>query len=151
MRNAAQCVGRVLRGKTDWGLMVFADRVRNAQQAETRLTRLFQRFARADKRSKLPKWINQYITENASNLSTDMAIVLSKSFMRTISQNTNENLQTGISLWTLEDVLKEQLKQKQAQAMYQEPPSVGARMEIDDEYDDGGLPDEMLAAADLGL
>jgi DNA excision repair protein ERCC-2 len=28
MRNAAQCVGRVLRGKTDWGLMVFADKVR---------------------------------------------------------------------------------------------------------------------------
>ena len=27
MRNAAQCVGRVLRGKTDWGLMVFADGV----------------------------------------------------------------------------------------------------------------------------
>lgn len=27
MRNAAQCVGRVLRGKTDWGLMVFADKV----------------------------------------------------------------------------------------------------------------------------
>lgn len=80
-----------------------------------------------------------------------MAVVLSKSFMRTISQNTNENLQTGISLWTLEDVLKEQLKQKQAQAMYLEPPSVGARMEIDDEYDDGGLPDEMLAAADLGI
>jgi DNA excision repair protein ERCC-2 len=26
MRNAAQCVGRVLRGKTDWGLMVFADK-----------------------------------------------------------------------------------------------------------------------------
>ena len=27
MRTAAQCVGRVLRGKTDWGLMIFADRV----------------------------------------------------------------------------------------------------------------------------
>ena len=27
IRNAAQCVGRVLRGKTDWGLMVFADKV----------------------------------------------------------------------------------------------------------------------------
>jgi len=79
MRNAAQCVGRVLRGKTDWGLMVFADK----------------RFARADKRAKLPRWINQYITEVASNLSTDMALTLSKLFMRTISQNPNEN-QTGI-------------------------------------------------------
>ncbi|KZT57924.1 DNA repair helicase [Calocera cornea HHB12733] len=78
MRTAAQCVGRVLRGKTDWGLMVFADK----------------RYARADKRAKLPRWMNQYITETASNLSTDMAIVLSKLFMRQISQNPNEN-QTG--------------------------------------------------------
>ncbi|KAF7338303.1 Helicase ATP-binding domain-containing protein [Mycena venus] len=95
MRNAAQCVGRVLRGKTDWGLMVFADK----------------RFARADKRAKLPRWINQYITETASNLSTDMALTLSKLFMRGISQNPEEN-QTGISLWTLDDVLKAQAKQK---------------------------------------
>ncbi len=28
MRQAAQCVGRVLRGKTDYGLMIFADKVR---------------------------------------------------------------------------------------------------------------------------
>lgn len=28
MRHAAQCVGRVLRGKTDYGLMIFADKVR---------------------------------------------------------------------------------------------------------------------------
>ncbi|EDR14295.1 uncharacterized protein LACBIDRAFT_319363 [Laccaria bicolor S238N-H82] len=87
MRNAAQCVGRVLRGKTDWGLMIFADK----------------RFARADKRAKLPRWINQYITETASNLSTDMALTLSKLFMRTISQNPNEN-STGVSLWSLEDL-----------------------------------------------
>jgi DNA excision repair protein ERCC-2 len=101
----------------------------------------------------LPKWINQYITENASNLSTDMAIVLSKSFMRTISQNTNENLQTGVSLWTLEDVMKEQLKVKQAEAAELEPPSVEARMEIDgmesDEYGEMGLPDHVLATAAL--
>jgi len=28
MRQAAQCVGRALRGKTDYGLMIFADKVR---------------------------------------------------------------------------------------------------------------------------
>jgi len=27
MRQAAQCVGRVIRGKTDYGLMIFADKV----------------------------------------------------------------------------------------------------------------------------
>lgn len=27
MRHAAQCIGRVLRGKTDYGIMIFADKV----------------------------------------------------------------------------------------------------------------------------
>ena len=35
MRNAAQCVGRVLRGKTDWGLMVFADKVSLRERRES--------------------------------------------------------------------------------------------------------------------
>jgi hypothetical protein len=30
MRHAAQCIGRVLRGKTDYGLMIFADKVNTA-------------------------------------------------------------------------------------------------------------------------
>ncbi|KAF8350712.1 hypothetical protein F5887DRAFT_940553 [Amanita rubescens] len=132
MRNAAQCVGRVLRGKTDWGLMVFADK----------------RFARADKRAKLPRWINQYITEAASNLSTDMAISLSKLFMRTISQNPNEN-QTGISLWTLEDIEKAQAKQK-ALAMEAERVQEDITME-EDEFDDGGISDSAMMEIDLEI
>ncbi|KIJ17404.1 hypothetical protein PAXINDRAFT_131186 [Paxillus involutus ATCC 200175] len=132
MRNAAQCVGRVLRGKTDWGLMVFADK----------------RFARADKRAKLPRWINQYITEVASNLSTDMAVTLSKLFMRTISQNPNEN-QTGISLWTVEDIEKAQAKQKeQALVLEREQGDIDDEMK-EDEYGDGGIGDEMLGILDI--
>ncbi|KAF9464697.1 hypothetical protein BDZ94DRAFT_1255696 [Collybia nuda] len=130
MRNAAQCVGRVLRGKTDWGLMVFADK----------------RFARADKRAKLPRWINQYITDTAANLSTDMALTLSKLFMRTISQNPNEN-QTGISLWTIEDIEKAQAKQK---ALALEVEQQQAEMGIgDDNYGDGGISDNMLVDFDV--
>ncbi|KAJ8521610.1 hypothetical protein ONZ45_g1716 [Pleurotus djamor] len=131
MRNAAQCVGRVLRGKTDWGLMVFADK----------------RFARSDKRAKLPRWINQYITEAASNLSTDMAITLSKLFMRTISQNPNEN-QTGISLWTIEDIQKAQDKQK-AQDLEQAQRNAEIMGDDDDGYGDGGIDDNMLVDFDL--
>ncbi|KAF8964680.1 hypothetical protein BDZ97DRAFT_1659853 [Flammula alnicola] len=126
MRNAAQCVGRVLRGKTDWGLMIFADK----------------RYARADKRAKLPRWINQYITETASNLSTDMAITLSKLFMRTISQNPNEN-QTGISLWTLEDIEKAQAKQKEL--------ALDTERQRDDDYGDGGISDSALMDFDLDV
>jgi DNA excision repair protein ERCC-2 len=159
MRTAAQCVGRVLRGKTDWGLMILADRVSVAKEAllsYVSLTHTFvfssiswQRFARADKRSKLPKWINQYITETASNLSTDMALVLSKLFMRQISQNANED-ETGISLWTLEDVLKAQLKGKE---MEHDGPSMGVRMEmeVEEEEEEFEGDDEMLAQAELEL
>ncbi len=43
MRNAAQCVGRVLRGKTDWGLMVFADKVSHVYYLELRCVGLTQR------------------------------------------------------------------------------------------------------------
>ncbi|ORZ26023.1 hypothetical protein BCR42DRAFT_458082 [Absidia repens] len=93
MRHAAQCVGRVLRGKTDYGLMVFADK----------------RFARADKRAKLPKWINQYVTEASTNLSTDMAIGIAKKFLRTMAQPIETN-QTGVSLWTIKDIENRQKK-----------------------------------------
>jgi Predicted signal transduction protein containing sensor and EAL domains len=105
-----------------------------------------QRFARADKRAKLPRWINQYITETASNLSTDMALTLSKLFMRTISQNPNEN-QTGISLWTLEDVEKAQAKQK---AMALEVERLRDEI-VGDDYGDGGISDHMLVELDLDV
>ncbi|KAI0256693.1 DNA repair helicase [Lactifluus subvellereus] len=145
IRNAAQCVGRALRGKTDWGLMVFADK----------------RFARADKRAKLPRWINQYITETAANLSTDMALTLSKLFMRTISQNAGEN-STGISLWTVEDVEKAQAAQRQAEveqtiAVAVERPrasqeGLGEPMDEDDDYYEGaGFPDRVLGEVDLDI
>lgn len=58
MRHAAQCVGRAIRGKTDYGIMIFADK----------------RFARSDKRSKLPKWIQEHLKDSLCNLSTEEAI-----------------------------------------------------------------------------
>ncbi|RGB34175.1 hypothetical protein C1646_760892 [Rhizophagus diaphanus] len=90
MRHAAQCVGRVLRGKTDYGLMIFADK----------------RFGRTDKRNKLPKWINQYITDSATNLSTDMSLDRAKKFLRSMAQPFDD--QRGVSLWTLEDIIAKQ-------------------------------------------
>lgn len=73
-----------------------------------------------------------------------MAITLSKLFMRTISQNPNEN-QTGISLWTLEDIEKAQAKQKELMAIEAE------RRQDDDEYGDGGISDSALMDFDLDV
>lgn len=110
------------------------------------LTAIQQRFARADKRAKLPKWINQHITESISNLSTDMALTHSKLFMRTISQNQNDNL-TGLSLWTLQDVEKAQAKQRALAELEQE--QLIQTGDNDDEYGDGGIDDAMIMDIDV--
>ncbi|GAA5984948.1 hypothetical protein JCM11641_005595 [Rhodosporidiobolus odoratus] len=89
MRHAAQCVGRVLRGKTDYGLMIFADK----------------RFAKQDKRNKLPKWIGQYIKESDTNLATDVAIAHSKRFLRMMAQPFE---QSSKSLWGINEILDKQ-------------------------------------------
>ena len=74
-----------------------------------------------------------------------MALTLSKLFMRTISQNPNEN-QTGISLWTLEDIEKAQARQKEL-AMEADH----LREDEEDEYGDGGIDDDMLVDFDLDV
>nr|CAA43022.1 rad15 [Schizosaccharomyces pombe] len=103
MRHAAQCLGRVLRGKDDHGIMVLADK----------------RYGRSDKRTKLPKWIQQYITEGATNLSTDMSLALAKKFLRTMAQPFTASDQEGISWWSLDDLLIHQKKALKSAAIEQ--------------------------------
>lgn len=86
MRHAAQCLGRVLRGKNDYGIMVLADR----------------RFAK--KRNQLPKWIAQSILDADVNLSTDMAIAAAKKFLRGMAQPIDEQNQKGIAIWDFDDL-----------------------------------------------
>ncbi|EJS43941.1 rad3p [Saccharomyces arboricola H-6] len=94
MRHAAQCLGRVLRGKDDYGVMVLADR----------------RFSR--KRSQLPKWIAQGLSDADLNLSTDMAISNTKQFLRTMAQPTDPKDQEGVSVWSYDDLIKHQNSKK---------------------------------------
>ncbi|ESP02287.1 hypothetical protein LOTGIDRAFT_238022 [Lottia gigantea] len=96
MRHAAQCVGRALRGKTDYGIMVFADK----------------RFARADKRGKLPRWIQEYLTDNLCNLSTDEGLLVAKKFLRQMAQPFSREDQLGLSLLTLEQLQAEDMQKK---------------------------------------
>jgi DNA excision repair protein ERCC-2 len=93
MRHAAQCLGRVLRGKDDYGIMVLADR----------------RFQK--KRNQLPKWINQAMLESETNLSTDMAVATAKNFLRTMAQPFKAKDQEGISTWSLADLERHREKQ----------------------------------------
>jgi DNA excision repair protein ERCC-2 len=75
-----------------------------------------------------------------------MALTLSKLFMRTISQNPNEN-QTGVSLWALEDIERAQAKQKEQSLLIEQQQQQGEDM--DDEYGDGGIDDDMLGDLDV--
>ncbi|KAG9157245.1 hypothetical protein Leryth_004915 [Lithospermum erythrorhizon] len=70
LRQAAQCVGRVIRSKADYGMMIFADK----------------RYSRHDKRSKLPGWILSYLRDANLNLSTDMAVHIARDFLKKMAQ-----------------------------------------------------------------
>ena len=74
MRAAAQCVGRVIRSKTDYGIMVLAD----------------FRYARFDKRSKLPLWIQNFLVPALCNLTVDMATSSAREFLLKMSQPFDE-------------------------------------------------------------
>lgn len=79
LRQAAQCVGRVIRSKADYGMMIFADK----------------RYSRHDKRSKLPGWILSHLRDAHLNLSTDMALHIAREFLRKMAQPYDKTGGTG--------------------------------------------------------
>ncbi|GAB7347535.1 hypothetical protein MBLNU459_g4431t1 [Dothideomycetes sp. NU459] len=92
MRHAAQCLGRVLRGKDDYGIMVLADR----------------RFGK--KRGQLPKWINAALMEGDANMSVDQAVAGAKKFLKLMSKPFPARMQEGVSTWSYEDLVRHQAK-----------------------------------------
>ncbi|KRX94010.1 TFIIH basal transcription factor complex helicase XPD subunit, partial [Trichinella pseudospiralis] len=96
MRQAAQCVGRALRNKTDYGLMIFADK----------------RYSRSDKREKLPKWIQEQLSASNLDLSIEEALQISKRWLRTMAQPFTQNDQLGISMLNQKQITDEQMKRR---------------------------------------
>nr|CAG4636787.1 EOG090X01B4 [Ceriodaphnia reticulata]SVE72778.1 EOG090X01B4 [Ceriodaphnia reticulata] len=96
MRHAAQCLGRCMRGKTDYGIMILADK----------------RFSRADKRSKLPKWIQEHLKDSLCNLSTEECVQIAKRWLRQMAQPFSREDQLGISLLTIEQLQSEDMQKK---------------------------------------
>jgi DNA excision repair protein ERCC-2 len=70
MRQCSQCLGRVIRSKADYGLMVLADR----------------RFAKDDKVEKLPEWIQSRIEPGSRDMQLDVAMQKAKQFFRQMGQ-----------------------------------------------------------------
>jgi DNA excision repair protein ERCC-2 len=61
------------------------------------------RYNRHDKRSKLPKWILQFLGDAQLNLSTDTAIAQVKQFLRVMAQPVDQDALKQVLL-TLEEV-----------------------------------------------
>ncbi|CAM9725934.1 unnamed protein product, partial [Hapterophycus canaliculatus] len=70
IRQCAQCIGRVIRSKTDYGLVILAD----------------SRYNRHDKRSKLPGWVLQFLDESHLNMSADNAVAMARMFLKDMAQ-----------------------------------------------------------------
>ncbi|KAK7686789.1 TFIIH/NER complex ATP-dependent 5'-3' DNA helicase subunit [Cerrena zonata] len=115
MRHAAQCLGRVLRGKDDYGIMVLADR----------------RFSK--KKNQLPKWIAQALNDSDTNLSTDMALATARKFLRSLAQPSNPKDQEGVSVWNLE-----QLEDYQKNHQYNGPQAIEGEVKINEHQNGEG-------------
>ena len=80
LKNTAQCVGRVVRSKNDYGIMIFAD----------------SRYKGVSHRSKLPPWITDHLQDSNLDLSTEEAVSACRSFLRTIAQPVDESENTQL-------------------------------------------------------
>ncbi|XP_024529521.1 general transcription and DNA repair factor IIH helicase subunit XPD [Selaginella moellendorffii] len=89
VRQAAQCVGRVIRSKADYGMMIFADK----------------RYNLPNKRNKLPQWIQSQLREEHLNLSTDMAVHIAREFLRRMAQPSDPQVSKS-TLLSQEDLEK---------------------------------------------
>nr|XP_027202812.1 general transcription and DNA repair factor IIH helicase subunit XPD-like [Dermatophagoides pteronyssinus] len=81
MRQASQCLGRVIRNKLDYGLMILAD----------------YRYAKNDKLTKLPEWVKANLTSDRVNIIADHAISLSNNFLLEMSQPHVQSLKTRLN------------------------------------------------------
>lgn len=70
MRQTAQCAGRVIRNKNDYGVIVFADK----------------RYVRADKKNKLPQWILELMPESQVDLDAQAALGVIRMYVRKMAQ-----------------------------------------------------------------
>lgn len=124
VRQASQCIGRVLRNKTDYGMMILVDR----------------RFALNDKRKKFPNWIQQCFKEN-TNLSVDSAVSVARNFFREMAQPWDHIKDLGTTLYNI-DTLRSRGLEAPQELSYQPQPQDAPALVLE-------LPDdtERLVAA----
>lgn len=60
-----------------------------------------KRFSRADKRTRLPKWIQAHLADENCNLSTEEAMQMARRWLRQMAQPFTREDQLGVSLLTI--------------------------------------------------
>lgn len=80
MRQTAQCIGRVVRSKADYGLALLADK----------------RYVRADKKNKLPKWILELMADAHVDLDTQAALSVARLYLRQMAQPLGDALENAL-------------------------------------------------------
>ena len=99
MRVANQCIGRALRGKLDYAVVIYADK---------RFRLNDQKMARS-----LPQWIASALEKQHTDLSADQCLTITREFLMKMSYRFDSNFvvdeMQGKLLWTQEDVLKHEL------------------------------------------
>lgn len=94
MRQTAQCAGRVIRNKNDYGVVVLADK----------------RYVRADKKNKLPQWILDMMPDSHIDLDTQAALSVSRMYLRAMAQPLGES-EVETALLTEKQVAERSSKQ----------------------------------------
>lgn len=85
-RHAAQCLGRAIRGKDDYALLVLADK----------------RFSRADRLNKMPKWLVSHLDAATKNMSIDECVREAGQHMKVMGVDDEivQKMGIGVSLLT---------------------------------------------------
>lgn len=101
MRQTAQCAGRVIRNKNDYGVVVLADK----------------RFARADKRTKLPQWIANLMPDSQVDVDATAAVGIVRAYIRAMAQAPSYDAGTKVLLdeEEVKEMAVERIKQQQMQ------------------------------------
>ena len=71
-----------------------------------------KRFARNDKKGKLPKWIQEHLRDSMCNLSTEESMQIARKWLRQMAQPFTREDQLGVSLLTFEQLQTEEMQEK---------------------------------------
>lgn len=97
-RHASQCLGRAIRGKDDYAMLVMADK----------------RFSRSDRLKKMPSWLTSKIEVSMKDMSIDECVREARNHMKVMGIDDDEVRKMGLGVSLLSE---EQVKQESVRKM----------------------------------